>query len=119
MPRADGTAEKPKCEIRNIYKEWKASHAVRMVAVKADRLLVSAKGPEEGQERQVKMCIKDAARNKFVLTPVLALMADHPCHPLPSIKELAREKHGKHFGNILSMCFCQFVSVGDVAAGKV
>ena len=98
MPRAKARSGKssmtqPACQIDMIYRKWKESPAVRMVAIKTDRLFQPAKSAEG----HVKMSIKDAALNKYVLTPLLILMAESPGHPLPIIKDLAREKHGLIF----------------------
>lgn len=92
MPRGehDVPAPKPACDVEKIYRQWKDSPHVRVAAIKSNRLFVSSKG----RDHPVKVCIKEASYNKLILTPILILMADNPSHPLPCIKDIAREKPG-------------------------
>lgn len=92
MPRqpkrnAAADPDKPACDVELLSREWKQAPAVRLVAVEADRLLVSP----DGKGESIKICIKHAVHNKFALIPVLERMAKHPSHPIPYIKPLAKE----------------------------
>ena len=83
----------PTCEVGGVYKEWKAENAVRLVAVRSDRLFESSKAKDpSGEPVGVKFNIKDSVHNQFVLKPLLQRMALHEHHPLPYIKDVAREK---------------------------
>lgn len=97
MPRMPSAAvdQKPKgeraaCETELIYRAWKESNAVRMVALRTDRLFEFPK-PKGGGESKSRVSIKNAVHNQYVLIPLLKNMAMHPEHPLPYIKPLAGE----------------------------
>lgn len=92
MPRTRSGAKEPgaTCDVENVYREWQDNQAVRQVAVSTDRLFVSHKGEKE----PLKFSIKDSVRNMHVVTPVLQRMAAHPSHPLPYLKQIARENPG-------------------------
>ncbi|CAK9084998.1 unnamed protein product [Durusdinium trenchii] len=55
-----------------------------MVAIRSDRLFESHKGAKA--EQPLKICIKDAVHNMYVLIPLLEKMALDPSHPLPYLK---------------------------------
>ena len=85
-------AAKPSCNVENINREWKDAPAVRLVAVRRDRLFESSKVRSDLEENQpLKLCIKDAVHNKYVLIPMLRRMAMMKNHILPSVKAIARE----------------------------
>lgn len=92
MPRKPAAAAKPSCDVENISREWKDAPAVRLVAVRRDRLFESSKVRSDVDENQpLKFCIKDAVHNQYVLIPMLRRMAMQKNHPLPSLKAIARE----------------------------
>ena len=77
----------PTCDVTDVYKDWKLSGSVRMVALRSDRLFESSK-----PNGSIKFSIVDAVHNQYVLKPLLERMAQHDHHPVPYVKELAREK---------------------------
>ena len=82
------------CDVLDVYKDWKKEPSVRLVTLRADRLF-EASGQHASTERlSVKFNIKDAVHNQFVLKPLLHRMAQHDHHPVPYVKDLAREKLG-------------------------
>ena len=92
MPSKLAAAAKPSCNVENINREWKDAPAVRLVAVRRDRLFESSKVRSDLEENQpLKLCIKDAVHNKYVLIPMLRRMAMMKNHTLPSVKAIARE----------------------------
>ena len=90
MPRKANAEATASCNIENVNRQWKEAAAVRLVAVKRDRLFESCMA-SEGENLPLKFSIKDAIHNQFVLIPVLRAMALDPKHPLPILKHLARE----------------------------
>ena len=83
----------PTCEVDGVYKDWKAENAVRLVAVRSDRLFEPTKAKDpSGEPMSIKFNIKDSVHNQFVLKPMLQRMAMYEHHPLPYVKDLAREK---------------------------
>ena len=82
------------CDVSGVYKEWKEAPSVRLVALRADRLFESSKSmvPNGGEKGTIKFNIKDAVHNQFVLKPLLERMSQHDHHPVPYVKDLAREK---------------------------
>lgn len=82
------------CDVSGVYKEWKEAPSVRLVALRQDRLFESSKPPvPKGEEKVgIKFNIKDAVHNQFVLKPLLERMSQHDHHPVPYVKDLAREK---------------------------
>ena len=93
MPRRRDP-NKPRCDIENVHREWKEAPAVRLAAVRNDRLFESPRkvgdSPGGGQP-SVKACIKDAVHNQYVLLPLLQRMALVEGHQLPFLKDIARE----------------------------
>ena len=88
----DGT-DLATCSVGDVYKVWKEEASVRMVAVRADRLFEpsAAKTPTD-QPRGIRMNIRDTVHNMYVLKPLLERMVEHTHHPVPYVKDLAREK---------------------------
>lgn len=83
------SSTRPSCDPELVYRTWKATDSIRMVAIRSDRLFESHKGAKA--EQPLKICIKDAVHNMYVLIPLLEKMALDPSHPLPYLKPLARE----------------------------
>ena len=80
-------APRSRCNVEHVWREWKESAGVRHVAVTQDRLFQSSKG----EQSQVKFNIKDSIQNQLVIAPLLRRMAESPDHPIPCIKDLAKE----------------------------
>lgn len=96
MPRrgsGQAKVERSTCETENINRAWMNSDAVRFVTIRNDRMFESHRG--RGADKVVKVSIKDAVHNKFALIPLLESMASHDGHPLPYVKDLARETLAK------------------------
>lgn len=80
----------PTCDVEMVYREWKDDPSVRMVACRTDRIFESSK-TSGADVVGVRFNIKDAVHNQCVLKPLLHRMAQHPHHPVPYVKELAKE----------------------------
>lgn len=110
MPSAQrkaAAAARQTCAVDSAHRSWKDHHAVRRLAVKADRLFEPSK-PSDGDEKPpVKFCIKDAVYNQHVLVPLLERMAEFPHHPLPRVKPLAHEHPS---WDLVHNMFCCFMS---------
>lgn len=63
--------ERGPVSLLNVWREWRDEPAVRSTAIDNGGLIVSHLGPG----KPVKICIKDAVRNKYVITPCLKRMA--------------------------------------------
>lgn len=106
MPRRSATAAallRESCDVHNIHREWKEQAAVRHVAVQRDRLFHSY----QGEGYSIKFVIKDAVHNQHVLIPMLKRMAILNKHPLPKLKNLAKEMLGYsiHHRSVLDYFF--------------
>ena len=102
MPRRRAAdPDRPVCNLERVHREWKESAAVRLVSVRRDRLFESSNcKPGVGDDptcATIKFCIKDAVHNQFVLIPLLRRMASDGKHPLPPLKDLARENLDLYF----------------------
>jgi len=56
----------PTCDVADVYKDWKLSASVRMVALRSDRLFEPSK-PKES----IKFSIVDAVHNQYVLNTLV------------------------------------------------
>lgn len=93
MPSAtSGKVKMTACDATHVYRAWMEAHSVRRVAISCDRLFESSvPSDKNGHTTPVKFTIKDSIHNQYVLIPLLERMAEHPGHPLPYIKPLAKE----------------------------
>ena len=114
MPRRRDP-NKPRCDIENVHRDWKEAPAVRLAAVRNDRLFESSGkvgDSPSGGKPAVKACIKDAVHNQYVLLPLLERVALVENHQLPCLKDIAREslrlKCYILFENHLWIRFCIF-----------
>lgn len=74
-------------DISFIYRDWYQEVSVRSNLVDHGQLFTSHKGPQES----LKICIKDAVRNMYVLQPLLERMACADQHRLFTVKDAKNE----------------------------
>lgn len=74
-------------DISFIYRDWYQEVSVRSNLVDHGQLFTSHKGPQES----LKVCIKDAVRNMYVLRPLLERIALSSQHRLFSVKDAKNE----------------------------
>ncbi len=75
-------------DLHHISRVWLKCLSARSSGVEQGKLLVSHAGPNAS----IKNCIKDAVRNKFVLTPVLEKIVERDNCKLFTLKDAQAEQ---------------------------